>query len=131
MNVTAIDHVNLAVPAERTDEAVAFYLDTLGFDTDDTDPATALDEGLLRIRLGPENLLFLRSVPSFDPPEGDNWDHVAFRVSETAESLESRFEAADVSIIDVATRRGATGTFQSVYVADPFGYTLEFKAVGE
>lgn len=49
-------------------------------------------------------------------------------VDATMDEVRERVEAADVEVLDEAIREGAAGEYPCVYVEDPVGYTVEFKA---
>lgn len=128
MDPRAIDHVNLKIPADGRDRALAFYRDTLGFDAERLDQFAAGDTPFFAIRLHDRSVLHLWPDPAFEPPTGRNFDHVSIHLVETAESIRSTLHSADVPIEDDREVLGAAGEATAVYVRDPFGYLLELKA---
>jgi len=132
MDATAIDHVNLLYPADRLDEVIDFYVETLGFETRFDDPHAAVrdDPGLFPVSLGEECRLFVNPTEEFDP-EATNYRHVALRIPESPGELRKFFETEGIPIDNEAEReREATGPYTSFYVRDPVGYTVEFMAIG-
>ena len=132
MRATAIDHVNLRFPADRLDEVLDFYVDTIGFETRFSDPRTAIenDPGLFPLVLGGGPLLYVNPSEEFDP-DCANFRHVALRIPRSPEDLRAFFENESVEIRNEAEReRDPVGPYTSFYVEDPFGYTVEFMAVG-
>ena len=132
MRALAIDHVNLRFPADQLDEVLDFYVDTLGFETRFSDPRAAVadDPGLFPLLLGDGPLLYVNPAEEFDPGAA-NYRHLALRIPESPEDLRTFFEDADVSVRNEAEReRDPVGPYTSFYVEDPFGYTVEFMAVG-
>ncbi|MFP8957683.1 VOC family protein [Natrialbaceae archaeon A-CW3] len=133
MDATAIDHVNLSFPADRLEEVLDFYVDTLGFETDFDDPRAAIrsEPGLFPIHLGGGCRLYVNPTDSFDSTEG-SYRHLALRIDEAPATIEKRLEDAGVRIRNEATReREAFGAYTSYYVDDPFGYTVELMATGD
>ncbi len=73
-------------------------------------------------------MIHLWPTESFDPPTGENYDHVALVVEGDVGSVKAELERADVAIRnEIDAPLGATGRAPSVYVSDPFGYTVELK----
>ena len=133
MQATGIDHVNLRFPADRLDELIEFYVETLGFETGFEDPyaAVADDPGLFTIKLGETCRLFVRPSEEFDP-DAENFRHVALRIPKSPEELLEFLESEGVEIDHTAEREHETfGAYTSSYVSDPFGYTVELMAIGE
>ena len=133
MQTIGIDHVNLGFPADRLDEVIDFYVDTLGFETDFEDPHAAVqdDPGLFSIDLGETYQLYVRPTEDFDA-DAMNYRHVALRIPESPDSLRGFFEREGVEVGHTAERESEQfGPYTSYYVTDPFGYTVEFMAVGE
>jgi len=132
MHADAVDHVNLAFPADRLDEVIDFYVDRLGFETrfDDPHAAVADDPGLFPIAFGDDASLFV--APREDWERESNFRHVAVRVPLAPEEVEARLDDADIDVDNTAEReRETTGPYTSYYVTDPFGYGLELMAVGD
>lgn len=133
METTGIDHVNLRFPADRLDEVIDFYIDTLGFSTgfDDPHEAVADDPGLFSISMGNSYRLFVNPSDDFDP-EATNYRHMAIRVPIEPDELRSFLDEEGITINNTAEReRDAFGAYTSYYVSDPFGYTIELMAIGE
>jgi len=131
MRATGIDHVNLSFPADRLDEVVGFYVDTLGFEApfDDPHAAVADDPGLFSIDLG-DGRLFVNPTDAFDP-DAANYRHVALRVPQSPAALREFLDGAGVAVENTAEREHErVGAYTSYYVRDPFGYTVELMAVG-
>lgn len=130
MRATAIDHVNLRFPADRLDEVIDFYVETLGFETGFDDPYAAVEEdpGLFTLELGDTCRLYVNPSDEFDP-SADNYRHVALRIPETPDAVQTTLEEAGIPIENEAEReREPIGAYTSYYVTDPFGYTVEFMA---
>lgn len=128
MNVTAIDHVNLRIPADGVEPAVDFYRDRLGFEIEHLDAYRADEQSFFDVRLAPAHVLHLWPTDAFDPPEGENFDHVALLVGEGIDEIESTLEEASVEIVNrLDAPLGAIGEAPAVYVEDPFGYRIELK----
>lgn len=133
MRATAIDHVNLQFPADRLDDVIDFYVDTLGFETEFDDPrrAVADDPGLFPLLLGDGCRLYVNPAEEFTPDAG-NYRHVAIRIPERPDELRSLFEDEGIEVDhEVDRERDPVGAYTSFYVPDPFGYTVEFMAVGD
>ena len=114
MTVAGIDHVQLAMPAGREDEARAFYAGLLGIPERAKPPALVARGGawfesdVVKIHLGVD--------ADFHPARKA---HPALVVRDLA-SLVARLRAAGVEVIDDAGEGHAR-----VYVFDPFGNRLE------
>ena len=132
MDVDGIDHVNLRIPEDRIDDAVAFYQDVLGWEAETLSEYRAGETSLLTFRMAPECVLhtFPTDPESFSAPDGEGYDHCAVRIDRSFDSLAAELEAGGVELDSVGERRGATGVARSAYVVDPFGYRWELKAVG-
>jgi catechol 2,3-dioxygenase-like lactoylglutathione lyase family enzyme len=128
VDATAIDHVNLRIPADGMDAALAFYRDSLGFEADRLDAFEAGEKPFFSVRLTPGSVLHLWPDPSFEPPTGTNFDHVAVRLDESLADLRTRLDRAGIDVERSGDPLGATGTGPAVYVEDPFGYRIELKA---
>jgi catechol 2,3-dioxygenase-like lactoylglutathione lyase family enzyme len=128
METRALDHVNLAIPADGVDDAVDFYRDRLGFDLEDLAAFRAGDRPLFTVRLGDTAVIHLSPDESFSPPTGENYVHVCFVLEGTIEEIRDLAERADLSVERESNPLGATGRARALYVTDPFGYTLELKA---
>jgi catechol 2,3-dioxygenase-like lactoylglutathione lyase family enzyme len=115
MGLTAIDHVQLAMPSGREPEAVAFYEGVLGLTQQEKPPHLAVrggcwfGDGAVRIHLGVE--------AEFRPARKA---HPALRVDDLDE-LAARLEAAGHPVRD----EGGLDGFRQRYVDDPFGNRIE------
>lgn len=127
MDVEAIDHVNLHIPEDGVDEAVAFYRDGLGLELENLDLFEAGEKPFFSVRLAPAHVVHVQPDPAFESPSSSNFDHLAVTVSGDAESLKADLDAAGIEVDRELDPLGATGTNPAVYVTDPFGYTLELK----
>jgi len=105
MDVAAIDHVNLTIPADGVERVVEFYGSTLDFDVENRELYEA-----------------------FEPPSGSGFDHVALVLEASITEIRLWLDAAGVEIERSLEPLGATGTAPAVYVRDPFGYVIELKA---
>jgi catechol 2,3-dioxygenase-like lactoylglutathione lyase family enzyme len=129
MDVSHVDHVNLHIPADGVEEAVEFYVDRLGFDTDRMDAFEAGEKPFFSVRLAPTHVVHLWPSQEFEPPTGEHYDHLALVVDHDIGEITDRLAEAGVVVeerLDAPT--GATGTAPAVYVRDPFGYRVELKA---
>jgi catechol 2,3-dioxygenase-like lactoylglutathione lyase family enzyme len=115
VNIVALDHVQLAMPAGREDEARAFYAGVLGL-TEQVKPENLarrggvwFAKGDLKIHLGVE--------AGFRPAR---MAHPAFRVKNLAE-LRARCKAAGYPTVDDELLPG----YERFYVHDPFGNRIE------
>lgn len=115
MQVLRLDHVQLAMPAGREDEARAFYLGLLGI-AEVPKPAHLaarggcwFESGALKVHLGVE--------ADFAPARKA---HPAFIVAGLAE-LVTRLEAAGHHTAEDQPLEG----FDRIYVHDPFGNRIE------
>jgi catechol 2,3-dioxygenase-like lactoylglutathione lyase family enzyme len=114
MTVVAIDHVQLAMPAGREDDARAFYSGLLGIPEIAKPPELArrggawFEDGPVRIHLG--------VAADFRPARKA---HPALRVRDLP-ALVERLRQAAVEVIEEPMPG-----HHRVYVADPFGNRLE------
>ena len=115
MRITRIDHVQLAMPAGREDDAVDFYEALLGIPQVPKPPHLAVrggcwfERGDLKIHLGVE--------ADFRPAKKA---HPALQVHGLAELLE-HLRASAVPVTDGEPLDG----FEHAYVDDPFGNRIE------
>lgn len=115
MTVDALDHVQLAMPVGREDEAIAFYDGLLGIPHVTKPPHLALrggcwfEAGSLKVHLGVD--------PDFRPAHKA---HPALRASDLPALLEILRDAG-VRIIDDEPLEG----YDRAYVEDPFGNRIE------
>ena len=115
MEVLRIDHVQLAMPAGREDEARRFYRDLLGIPERRKPPALTrrggvwFERGDLQLHLGvDEKFVAARKA------------HPALVVADLP-ALIARFKAAGIAVRDDEPLPG----YQRAYVDDPFGNRLE------
>lgn len=115
MKITGIEHVQLAMPAGKEQQAREFYLHTLGIPEVPKPPELAARGGAwfesdcVKIHLGIEN--------DFRPARKA---HPALLV-EDLRSLVAALRAKDYSVVDDDALEG----FFRVYVSDPFGNRIE------
>lgn len=129
MNGTAIDHVKLRIPDDGVETAVDFYRDALGFEIDGMDLYESGEKPFFSVRLAPGAVIHLEPDAAFDPASDRNaYDHVAVRIDDTIEGIESSLSDGGVEIDRRLEPLGATGVAPAVYVTDPFGYRIELKA---
>jgi catechol 2,3-dioxygenase-like lactoylglutathione lyase family enzyme len=128
MDVAAIDHVNLTIPADGVERAVEFYGSTLGFDVENRDLYEADEKPFVPVRLAPDAVIHLAPDEAFEPPSGSGFDHVALVLEASITEIRLWLDAAGVEIERSLEPLGATGTAPAVYVRDPFGYVIELKA---
>ncbi|WP_411965831.1 VOC family protein [Haloferax sp. YSMS24] len=129
MDARAIDHVNLRIPEDGIETAVAFYSEALGFDIENRDLFESGDKPFISVRLTPVSIIHLQPAANFDPPAETGFDHVAIEFDHTIDELRESLDAAGVEVDRQLEPLGATGVAPAVYVTDPFGYTLELKAL--
>jgi catechol 2,3-dioxygenase-like lactoylglutathione lyase family enzyme len=116
VEVLRLDHVQMAMPAGREDEARRFYRDLLGIPEKPKPPALAarggvwFERGDLKIHLGVDKQ-FVAARKA----------HPAFLVADLA-ALVARFGAAGIAIKSDEPLDG----FLRVYADDPFGNRIEF-----
>jgi len=112
---TAIDHVQLAMPAGAEDAARKFYRDLLGMMEVAKPPELAkrggcwFESGTVQIHLGVE--------PDFRPARKA---HPAFRCADY-DALTTRLRSAGVEVADDANIPG----LRRSHIADPFGNRIE------
>jgi catechol 2,3-dioxygenase-like lactoylglutathione lyase family enzyme len=129
MDVTAIDHLNLRIPADGTEAAVEFYGDRLGFPIEGREAFRRGEKPFFDVRLAPGHVLHLWPTEEFEPPTGRSFNHVALRVDAAIEEVTAALSAAGVAVErELDAPRGATGEAPAVYLRDPFDYRLELKA---
>ena len=126
MHPRAIDHVNLRVPAEGVDRAVAFYRDVLGFGTENLEAYRAGDRSLFTFHPGEGCVVHVMPTDSFTPP-GDNFDHLAVLLSDAEDAVEQAIDEAGVEVVRRRDRSNRPGANVAIYVRDPFGYTVELR----
>lgn len=117
MNVTGIDHVQVAAPAGCEDEARAFYGALLGLE-ELPKPEPLRANGGCWFRAGAQEL----HVGVEEPFAPARKAHPGFVVADLG-ALAARLRAAG---IDVARDDSIAGT-ERLHAADPFGNRLEFR----
>jgi catechol 2,3-dioxygenase-like lactoylglutathione lyase family enzyme len=115
MPLCALDHVQLAMPAGREDEARAFYGELLGLPEIAKPPQLAARGGVWFERQGLK--VHLGVDPAFVPARKA---HPAFLVDDLA-ALRRRLEASGCPIEDALPLAG----YLRCYVHDPFGNRIE------
>lgn len=129
MDVSTIDHVNLRIPPDGIDAAVGFYGDQLGFTIEGVERHKRGEQSFFDVRLTPVHVIHLWPTAAFEPPSGDNFNHVALKTEADIETVKEHLTASDISITsEHESPLGATGRAPAVYVEDPFGYQIELKA---
>jgi catechol 2,3-dioxygenase-like lactoylglutathione lyase family enzyme len=115
MGIVGIDHVQLAMPAGREDEAAAFYVDLLGLAQVPKPPHLAVRGGCwfetatTKLHLGVE--------ADFQPARKA---HPALLVDDLG-ALSARLSAAGLEVRD----EGGLDGYLQRYVDDPFGNRIE------
>lgn len=129
MNGTAIDHVKLRIPDDGVETALEFYRDALGFGIDGMELYESGEKPFFSVRLAPGAVIHLQPDEEFSPDTDRRaYDHVAVRVDDTIDGIESALSAAAIDIDRRLEPLGATGVAPAVYITDPFGYRFELKA---
>lgn len=127
MRVNTIDHVNLLIPKGGVDDALGFYGDTLGFETENLDAYERGERSIFSFRLTPTSVIHIRPDESFKRPDQANFDHYALVVEDSLDEVQETLRNSGVEIIREGNPLGATGRNSAVYVEDPFGYLIELK----
>jgi catechol 2,3-dioxygenase-like lactoylglutathione lyase family enzyme len=115
VHIVRIDHIQLAMPAGREDEARRFYRDLLGIPEVPKPPALAacggawFERGDLKVHLGVDK--------QFAPARKA---HPAFIVADLP-GLVAKLKAAGIAVKDDEPLDG----YERVYVHDPFGNRIE------
>lgn len=122
-----IDHINIRIPEDGVETALDFYVDLLGFEPLKLDAFRADERTSFFVRIGDTSVINIRPVDTFEEPSGENLDHFCIVLDEPIDQLRPRLEEHGVEILRDGTPFGATGRAPSVYVTDPFGYTIELK----
>lgn len=129
IRIREIDHVVLRV--SDLDRMLGFYCDVLGC----TVERRKDDIGLVQLRAGrslvdlvPVDGKLGRAGGAAPGHEGQNMDHLCFRVESFDEASLARYlESHGIEPGRVASRYGAEGHGLSIYVSDPEGNTVELK----
>jgi catechol 2,3-dioxygenase-like lactoylglutathione lyase family enzyme len=129
MEIKTIDHVNLRIPADDTERAIGFYRDELGFPIEGLEAHEADEQSFFDVHLAETHVLHLWPTTEFEPPSGNNYNHVALVVNTDIDSIKAELEKSNIDIQnEIQDPSGATGQAPAVYIADPFGYRIELKA---
>jgi catechol 2,3-dioxygenase-like lactoylglutathione lyase family enzyme len=128
MDARAIDHVNFMIPEAGIDDALAFYRDTLGFETENLDAYREGERSLFTFRLGESCVIHVSPDEAFDAPTERNLRHVCLVLAASIDEIKRTLDEAEHDVRRESTPLGATGRNPAVYVEDPFGYVLELKA---
>ncbi|CCC41361.1 VOC family protein [Haloquadratum walsbyi] len=128
MHGTAVDHIKYYIPTDGRVDAVKFYHDGLGFAIEGMAAYESDEKPFFSVRISPGSVLHLEPDPKFSKPDRTAADHVAIRVAESIDVIETMLTDADIDIDRRLTPRGATGVAPAVYVTDPFGYRVEIKS---
>jgi catechol 2,3-dioxygenase-like lactoylglutathione lyase family enzyme len=116
LRIVGLDHVQLAMPAGKEDEARRFYSDVIGL-LEIAKPANLAARGGVWFALG-EQQLHLGVEAAFRPAKKA---HPAFRVTDLA-ALRRQLIAAGQSPVDDEP----LPDYHRFYLYDPFGNPLEF-----
>lgn len=127
MEARAIDHVNLRIPNEQVDDALAFYRDTLGLGVEGLEAYRDGDRPLFTFRLSETCIIHVSPADEFEPPSEQNLRHVCIVLEATVDEIKDALDEAGYDVRRESTPLGATGRNPSVYVEDPFGYVIELK----
>lgn len=127
MKASHMDHVNLRIPEDRIDDAIAFYRDALGFEVEGLEAYREGERPIFTFRLGETCVIHVTPIDDFEGFSGRGFDHVAIVLEATIEECRATLDDAGIEIERNATPLGATGSNPAVYVRDPFGYLLELK----
>lgn len=130
MDGRSIDHVNIKIPENRVDDAVAFYQDGLGFEPEQLEAYRDGDRTLFSFRISETAVLHVRPVDpdEFTEPDGSDYDHFAIVLDEDIDAIRQTLNEAEIEERRTSNPLGATGRNPAVYIADPFGFVIELKA---
>lgn len=130
MQPSALDHLNVQIPEDRVDDAVAFYEGVLGCPVEDLDAYRRGERPIFSFRINPTAILHVSPVEpsSFSVPDRDSYNHFALVFENDIGEIRAGVEEADVTIRRSSKPLGATGRNPAIYVEDPFGYVVELKA---
>lgn len=130
MQPRRIDHLNVRIPNDGVDDAVAFYRDLLGFEVRNLDAVRAGDRSLFTCYCDGECVMHLRPDDDFTPPDGSNFDHLAVVLDADEAALRRALDDAGVTIDRERDRSAREGADVALYVRDPFGYGVELRPAG-
>lgn len=120
-SIQSLDHIQIAMPRGKEDQARAFYRDLLGL-VEVKKPTALAGRGGVWLE-GPDLKLHLGVDPDFTPAKKA---HPAFVVDRLA-AFRSRLAAAGHTIIDGEVLEG----FHRFHTHDPFGNRIELMARAE
>jgi glyoxylase I family protein len=126
LEVLELDHVVLRVRDQAA--SCRFYVELLGLTLDHVNEAIRL----VQLRAGRHLIDLLPLGPEEAAPPAAGLDHLCLAIRcESLEHLVAWLRARGVAIDgEVATRRGAFGEGDSLYIRDPDGYRIELKPRG-
>lgn len=120
-HVTALDHIVLVVADVET--TLAWYQRHAGLAGVRVEEWRRGEVLFPSLRVSADTIIDV--LPGHDGHRG-HLDHICFVVS--ADDLAVLRTDPDLVVIDEGTRFGARGDAQSIYVRDPDGMTVEFRA---
>ena len=126
MRPKTIDHLNLHIPEDGVDRAVAFYRDVLGFETANLAAYRAGDRSLFTFQPGEGCVIHVMPIDTFEPP-GENLNHIAVLIDGTEKDIEHIIADNDIEVKQRRDRGDRSGADITIYVRDPFGYTVELR----
>jgi catechol 2,3-dioxygenase-like lactoylglutathione lyase family enzyme len=127
MEARAIDHLNLAIPADGVADALDFYRDSLGFGVEDLDRYRQGERSIFTFRLGDTSVIHVSPMEDFQPPSKRNFVHACIVLEASIDEIHSLTECENILVERESNPLGATGRNPAMYITDPFGYTLELK----
>ncbi|MFB6299696.1 MAG: VOC family protein [Halobacteriales archaeon] len=130
MQTTAIDHVNLYIPETGVEDALRFYRDRLGFETENVEAYRRGDRSLFTFRpRGGGCVIHVIPDDGFEAP-GHNYNHLAIDLDAPTEEVETLIDTAGWTVERRRDRGNRPGADVAIYVRDPFGYTVELRPSG-
>ncbi|MBE0365632.1 hypothetical protein PULV_b0248 [Pseudoalteromonas ulvae UL12] len=130
LRLMGLDHIVLRT--NKLTEMLHFYCDVLGCEIERALPSNV---GLTQLRAG-SALIDLVDVESqlgrqggkAPTSQGNNLDHFCLQVAPMPQrEIKAYLEAKGIAVGDFASRYGAQGFGQSVYITDPQGNTVELR----
>jgi len=121
IRILALDHVQIAMPAGREDDARRFYRDLLGMD-ELPKPEALVRRGGAWFGAG-STMIHLGVEQEFHPARKA---HPALLVADLA-ALRARLQSAGVALVDDDSLPG----MRRFYASDPFGNRIEFIQDGD
>ena len=125
-----LDHIVLRT--NKLAEMLHFYCDVLGCEIERTLPE---DVGLTQLRAGTALIDLVnvesqlgRQGGSAPTLQGNNLDHFCLQLASMPQSeIKAHLESKGIAVGDFASRYGAQGFGQSIYITDPQGNTVELR----